>query len=150
MYYVEAPTRYSGEGLSLFLAGGISGCVNWQSEMVHLLTKSDWVLLNPRRTDFPIDNPAAASAQIKWEYDHLRKASAILFWFPCETLCPITLYELGTWSMTNKPLFVGIHPDYQRIQDVEIQTALARPDVQIVYSLPALANQVLHLLETRE
>ena len=143
MHYIEAPTIYSGTEPSLFLAGGISGCADWQSEMASLLRESDWVLLNPRRTNFPMHDPTAAFAQIQWEHDHLRKATAVSFWFPPETLCPITLYELGTWSMTTKPLFVGVHPDYQRRQDVQIQTALARPDVQIVYSLQALAAQIL-------
>jgi hypothetical protein len=45
--------------------------------------------------------------------------------------------------MTNKPLFVGVHPDYQRVQDVYIQTALARPDVQIVTSLEELAQEIV-------
>jgi hypothetical protein len=45
--------------------------------------------------------------------------------------------------MTNKLLFVGIHPNYLRRQDVEIQTALVRPDIRIVYSLEALAQQVI-------
>jgi len=41
-----------------------------------------------------------------------------LIGFPCETLCPITLYELGTWSIlsqqTGAKLFVGCHPEYKR------------------------------------
>jgi len=126
----------------LFLAGGIQGCPDWQSDMVSLLHDTSWVVLNPRRTNFPIHDPTAADAQIQWEYDHLRYADVILFWFPCETLCPIVLYELGAWSMTKKPLYVGVHPDYQRRQDVEIQTRLSRPDVRIVYSLEALAQEV--------
>jgi len=57
-------------------------------------------------------------------------------------LCPITLYELGTWLMTDKPLFVGVHPAYARRLDVEIQTRLVRPEVKIVYSLAALAELI--------
>jgi len=144
MRYVEAPTipRFSPREKLLFLAGGIQGCPDWQSDMVSLLHDTSWVVLNPRRTNFPIHDPTAADAQIQWEYDHLRYADVILFWFPCETLCPIVLYELGAWSMTKKPLYVGVHPDYQRRQDVEIQTRLSRPDVRIVYSLEALAQEV--------
>lgn len=143
MRSIEAPQRYEPQpgDTSVFLAGGIRGCHNWQQEMVRLLRESDLVVLNPRRTTFP-DEPAAAAAQIQWEHEHLRKANAIIFWFPHETLCPITLYELGAWSMTSKPLFVGVHPNYQRKLDVEIQSALARPDVTIVFSLPELAQQV--------
>ncbi len=142
MNYVEAPDTYDGSGRSVFLAGGITGCPDWQSEVVNFLKGSAITLFNPRRTNFPIHDPSASEFQIKWEYDHLRKASAILFWFPCETLCPIVLYELGAWSMTNKPIFVGVHPEYQRRQDVELQIKFVRPDVKVVYSIPDLVAQV--------
>ncbi len=142
MRYIECPDTYQGKERTLFMAGGITGCGDWQAEMAALLSDTDWVMLNPRRKNFSLHDPAAAEQQIKWEHDHLRAASAILFWFPSETLCPITLYELGTWSMTDKPLFIGVHPDYARRLDVEIQTRLVRPEVRIVYSLSALAAMV--------
>ena len=44
--------------------------------------------------------------------------------------------------MTEKPLYVGVHPQYSRRTDVEIQTSLVRPEVKIVYALEALAEQV--------
>ena len=144
MIYVESPTIISGVlRQTLFLAGGITGCPDWQQEMVTMLSQTNLTLLNPRRADFPIHDPDAALEQITWEHTHLRRAYAILFWFPCETLCPIVLYELGAWSKTNKPLLVGVHPDYKRRQDVEIQTKLERPDVKIVYSLQDLAAQTI-------
>lgn len=151
MIYLEAleGLKEGIEGKTVFLAGGITGCPPWQKEMVELLRNTDLILMNPRREHFPIGDPDAAMEQIEWEHNHLRMADAILFWFPCETLCPIVLYELGAWSMTRKPIFVGVHPDYARRQDVEIQTGLARPGieirpgVEIVYSLAALAEQVL-------
>ena len=144
MQYIEAVANYGGRvyGKSLFLAGGITNCPNWQADMVEMLKDTDLTLLNPRRADFPIHDPNAAQAQIKWEHDALRDVHAISFYFPKETICPIVLYELGAWSMTNKPIFVGMHPEYQRRQDVEIQTQLARPEVEIVYSLEALTEQV--------
>jgi len=136
---------------SIFLAGGITNCPDWQQEMVELLHDTDLILLNPRRADFPIGDPNAAKEQITWEHDHLRKATMILFWFPCETLCPIVLYELGAWSMTDKLIFVGMHPEYQRRQDVEIQTRLARSDVRIVYKLKSLADLICcRLAEERQ
>ena len=151
MIYIEAPFNYT-PGIfeeTLFLAGGITGCPNWQKDVVSWLKKSDFTVFNPRREDFPIGNPGAAKEQITWEHNHLRIAQRLLFWFPCETLCPIVLYELGAWSMTKKQIFVGVHPDYKRRQDVEIQTRLARPDVDIVYELEGLVAQVrLSLMET--
>ncbi|HEY0752572.1 MAG TPA: nucleoside 2-deoxyribosyltransferase domain-containing protein [Ktedonobacteraceae bacterium] len=143
MHYVEALETYSGKETSLFLAGGITGCPDWQHEMIEQLRAASLVLLNPRRAVFPIEDKHAAHEQIAWEHLHLRQATAISFWFPCETLNPIALYELGSWSMSEKKLFVGVHPDYQRIEDIRIQTALVRPDVQVVTSIEALARQVL-------
>ena len=147
MYYLEAPNRKLPQDVaklrSIFLGGGITGCPDWQTWFLHTqVFETSGVFFNPRRADFPIGDPNAALAQVRWEFDHLRKATAVLFWFPKETLCPIVLYELGAWSMTEKPLFVGVDPDYQRKQDVEIQTRLVRPDVSVVYDLGTLGQMV--------
>jgi len=110
MKYIESPKTYSGdEGKSLFLAGGITNCPDWQSVIVKLSQGTRVTLLNPRRKTFPIDDPNAASEQIRWEFEHLRKSDAILFWFPKESISPIALYELGAWTMTkNRFLLVFI------------------------------------------
>lgn len=142
---VESPTDYKPEfeeEVSVFLAGGITDCPDWQEYAISDLDDTSLVLLNPRRADFPIGNPDAAQAQIKWEYDHLRKADGILFWFPQETLCPIVLFELGAWSMTDKQIWVACHPLYPRRQDVEIQMSLARPDVHVLTNLMSLCDVV--------
>ena len=146
MKYIEAITLYSQEdlGASIFLAGGITNCPDWQQDMVGLLSDTLYTLLNPRRKDFPIGDPNEALEQIAWEHNALRDADEILFWFPDDTICPIVLYELGAWSMTQKPIYVGVHPEYQRRQDVEIQTNLVRPEIKIAYSLEELANQIIH------
>jgi len=145
MVYIEAPHIYDEKqwpGNAIFLAGGITGCPDWQSAICQMLSDTDLTLVNPRRKNFPIDDPNAAKEQITWEYNHLRLVDAILFWFPPQTLCPIVLYELGAQSETAMPIFVGVDPNYSRRQDVEIQTGLARPNVDIVYSLRDLAEQV--------
>lgn len=128
----------------LFLAGGISGCPDWQAEFIDMLTSAglEMVIFNPRRDHFAMGDAAAAKEQIIWEHDYLRKADAISFWFPKETVCPIVLYELGAWSMSKKPIFVGCHPEYSRKQDVVIQTLLARPDVHVRDTLFDLFEQV--------
>jgi hypothetical protein len=143
MTYIEALTEYDGAGPSLFLAGGISGTFDWQADAIARLADLPLVILNPRRRDFPINDPTAAPAQIEWEYRHLRRATAVLFWFPHETLCPIALYELGGRALVREQLlFVGTHPDYGRRLDVEVQLKLARPEVEVVSDVAALANQV--------
>jgi hypothetical protein len=149
MEYIEAPTIYEPgprpRPRAVFLAGGITGCPDWQQRMVSLLSKSDMILLNPRRENFPIHDPDAAVEQITWEHNHLRRADAILFWFPWQSTCPIVLYELGAWSKGNKQIFVAMDPQYERRRDVEIQTVLVRPDMRgrFEYSVQGLAYQVL-------
>lgn len=157
MRIVEAPEKYRPEkgvfpvlpnSKTVFLAGGITNCWNWQNDALYLFSQSklsdDYVIFNPRREDFPIDDPNAAEEQITWEHNALRFCQVIMFWFPHETLCPIVLYELGAWSMTGKPIYVGAHHEYQRLQDVKIQTKLARPEVKIIMSLDGLVDAVLH------
>lgn len=142
MRYIECPQVYNRNERSLFLAGGISNCPNWQSDLVKLLVDADLALLNPRRKFYPIDNHNLEEEQIAWEFEHLARASAVSFWFTKETLCPITLYELGKQNSGNKTLFVGVHPEYSRKRDIEIQTKLSRPEITIVYSLHNLAEQI--------
>jgi hypothetical protein len=144
MRYFEAPREYvpvPGQ-TAVFLAGGITDCPDWQAEMVELLSDTDLVLLNPRR--FSFRDPNLADEQIKWEFEHLRRADKILFWFPHSppSVCPISLFELGYWLGQHKPLAVGAQPGYVREADVRIQTALIRPEVPIVSTLEDLAEAI--------
>jgi len=151
--------RKGGNRVSLFLAGGISNCPDWQTSFVNglldPLIKKGLFVLNPRRTNWKDGDPALEVQQIKWEFDHLRKASAISFWFCKDTVCPITLYELGTWAMWQatyqkfkpermrpKQLFVGVEEGFARRRDVETQLSLLLPEIQIAFSLETLASQV--------
>lgn len=142
MTYIEAPHEYQGTERSVFLAGGISHTADWQSVLRDLLAHENIALLNPRRKAYDYEDLSAERQQIGWEYAHLRKADAILFWFPEESVAPIALFELGAHTMTNKPIFVGVHPKYERRSDVEIQLSLVRPDIEIVYDLESLSGQI--------
>lgn len=134
MIYVEAldELKYGVEGKTVFLAGGTT---DWRREVRYLLRDTDLILLDPI-----CDSPLRE--RMMWEHSHLKMADVILFWFPRETPCSITLYELGIWSASDKPIFIGMHPDYQYRQNVEIQTHLVRPEVRICYSLDDLIQQV--------
>lgn len=147
MIYVEAPKITTENKKSLFLAGGITGCPDWQKEVVDNISDLDIIVYNPRRKNFPIDDPTASFKQIKWEHDMLRKADIISFWFCSETMCPIVLYELGAWSMTQKPLVIGMDPEYSRRQDVEIQTKLVRPELAISYNLDSLITNIIEITD---
>lgn len=151
MTYTEAPSPLPPvTARALFLAGGITGCPDWQRHANHLVHRLDPTIhvLNPRRADFPIGDPDAAEEQIRWEHRALHHAWAILFWFPAENQagCPIALYELGAWSMTDKPIAVGVEPGYVREQDVRIQTDLARPRLPVLDTLEATVRHAVDLL----
>ncbi|HYH63281.1 MAG TPA: nucleoside 2-deoxyribosyltransferase domain-containing protein [Urbifossiella sp.] len=143
MTHVRPPEEFDAPDRSLFLAGGITGTRDWQAELVELLADLPLVLLNPRRENYRWDDPAAAEEQIRWEFRHLRRATAVAFWFPPETLCPIALFELGGQvRAAHQPLFVGTDPAYARRSDVDIQLRLARPEVTVADTIAALAAQV--------
>lgn len=129
---------------SIFVAGGISNCPEWQRELITLLEDVDnLILVNPRRSEFDTSDLALEEDQIKWEHEHLLKSQGFIFWFPSETLCPITLFELGkVTARSTKPTFVGTHPEYQRKRDIRWQMLLLRPEIDIVHSLEKLAEQV--------
>ena len=138
MQYLEAPIYKHLDKKSLFLAGGITNCPDWQSYIVENCKELDIYFLNPRRKNFPVNNLQEAPIQIEWEYFYLKAADYILFWFPKETLCPITLFEYGRWTFTDKKLFVGAHKEYKRKLDIAYQTKLARPEIQIRDNLKEL------------
>lgn len=139
MTIIEAPNEiYSVETNSckkLFLAGGITNCPDWQSLIIAKLrdVKScNLVVYNPRRANFPINDPNASDEQITWEFNHLRDADQIIFWFASGSLNPIVLYELGKWgNSSNVPMCIYIDPEYERKNDVIMQTKLARDNVTI-------------------
>lgn len=158
MLYIEAPNQcpLDYKKPRVFLAGGITGCRDWQAEVVEKLNDVDITVFNPRRVNFPIDDPGAAVEQITWEFEHFRKASLISFWFSPETVQPIVLYELGAWlmqgfiyreSLKQKNIVIGVDPGYQRKQDVYIQTRLMSSDIKIVETIDDLVDGIKNHVE---
>ena len=147
MSYVECPELYSGTRPTVFLAGGISNCPNWQVLMEDLVSSMCTGLIPsiPRRKNFDVTASNMHEEQIKWEFDALRAAAVIIFWFPKDTLCPITLYELGTWSVLHRThgcdIIVGTDPEYGRAADVKTQLSLITGrDFPVYHTLEDLAK----------
>jgi hypothetical protein len=149
MEYIECPASLDFENGRnvVFMAGGITGCGNWQQDMRTMLEPAEIILINPRRIEWPKDvsaDSALAREQIEWEWRAFMKSKAVLFWFPPETLCPIALFELGKITVrSGTALFVGCDPNYKRKFDVTVQLALERPSVKVVDSLDELSGQVI-------
>ncbi len=147
MQEIKPLNEYSGKKKKIFLAGGISNCKDWQCELKDYLKDEDVVLFNPRRDNFTL-NKKNSMKQIEWEFNSFKKSNAVSFWFTHETLCPITLFELGKESELSIPVFVGIDPKYVRRLDLEIQLKLLRPEIKIVYSIKDLAKQLKNWIRT--
>jgi len=119
--------------IKLFLGGGISNCTDWQTVVIENIIKyENLIIFNPRRPNFPIDNPEESEKQIVWEFEHLKISNFLVFWFAKETLNPITLYELGKWgNSSSTKLIIGVDPEYKKKNDVIIQTKLSRPEITV-------------------
>jgi hypothetical protein len=146
MTVVVAPDRpTSPPRPGIFLAGGITGVGDWQREAIGHLRPTWPVIYNPRRENFPMGDDTEGARQIRWEFDQLALADAILFWFSFETAQPIVLYELGRWAASSKPLAVGADSHYERRFDVIQQLELARPGLTVhadLKSTCAAANEL--------
>jgi Nucleoside 2-deoxyribosyltransferase like len=144
MFYIEAPNYPSDlpDLPSLFLAGGITGCPDWQKEIIEKLKDEDIMIFNPRRKSFDIKKKEESSVQIKWERDHLKKADMISFWFCKDQIQPIVLFELGKYAFSGQhKIFIGVEPGYPRETDVMTQVGLEM-DVKIQNSLDKLAEEI--------
>lgn len=129
-------------GKTIFLAGGISNCPDWQE----VFWKS-WrgtcvfpqtIIVNPRREEFDIHDHKMSKDQIEWEYRHLLLTDLKVFWFPKETVCPITLFELAYCAQRGDDIIVGTDMEYCRRFDVKEQLRHLRPDIGIVHSVQDL------------
>lgn len=149
MIYYEcpnAPNDHEHENLiSIFLAGGLTGCPDWQQRVVRELKGLPCVILNPRRQGMSLWNDEDTQQQIEWEFNMMEKADVILFYFPADSICPIALYELGRWNALgesrNKKIIISVHADYQRKMDVIIQTQLATGEDKVLEGLTSLIHE---------
>ena len=107
MRMITAPEKYerkSGD-ITVFLAGGITNCHNWQEEILKYLDTdftpeitSKLVIFNPRRKNFHINDPNATEQQITWEFNRLEEADIFSMYFCAgESDQPICMYELGRY-----------------------------------------------------
>lgn len=149
MRVITAPENYKREAndICLFLAGGITNCRDWQSELIEKLAtitnNENLVVFNPRRDNFDIHNPNETIRQITWEFKMLEMCDIFSMYFCGDTTSdqPICFYELGryiarmqakypgSWSSR---IIVSCEKNFKRYKDVQLQTLLAvdnHPDI---------------------
>ena len=148
IFTAPEPVITDPKDIKIFLAGGITNCWEWQKELIEVMqdkfTTSEldrMVLINPRRENFPIDDPTAATKQIYWEYYNLERCDIFsMFFAKGDSDQPICMYELGrnivkmqmrfpnTWK---ERIVVTAEEGYKRIKDVRTQMEYAASDIRI-------------------
>lgn len=134
---ITAPDKSEAEFVSVFLAGGITNCENWQDKVIKELEFEDVTIFNPRQIAFDITDKIATVKQITWEYERLEKMDIFSIYF-CggESDQPICMYELGRniLRMQNRfpndwqrRIVVSVESDYKRKEDVLVQLELCAP-----------------------
>jgi hypothetical protein len=156
MHVIIAPEPFDGiTEPCCFLAGGITGCPEWQTSIIEMLSEKDGILFNPRRPNFPIHDPNAAREQITWEFNALERADVFSMWFSnCASDQPICFYELGRHLALRKMygdldnVVIGVEKGFKRSQDVYIQTELVSPKLakRIADNLDQHAANILHAM----
>lgn len=152
MKTITAPQNYyyKNSDIKVFLAGGITNCANWQQEVIDLLNNDEsqlenLVILNPRRENFPINDPCAAFEQIEWEYKMLEQCDIFSMYFSAgESDQPICMYELGRNILRmqmrfpsdwEKRIIISVEDGYKRKSDVFMQVGFATNDIIIASSM---------------
>jgi len=141
MDVITAPEKIPGNVSrpTVFLAGGITNCPNWQREIIEMLKDVQGTILNPRRENFPVGDPNSAVEQITWEFNAIEMCDIFSIWFcagPSDQ--PICMYELGRNLLKREDcpdqVLIGIEPGYKREMDVRIQADLAStPEVNNLF-----------------
>lgn len=126
-YYV--PTK---EEVTVFLAGGITNCEDWQKEVIDYLKslpeeKTDkLVIFNPRRDKWPKSSDTEEiRRQINWEADYIRSSYIFSMYFTDTEKSdqPICFYELGKYAHSYNDI-ISYKEGFKRALDVEFQMSI--------------------------
>lgn len=140
-------------GPIVFLAGGITGCPNWQPELHEMVAHvyPEVPIFSPRRAGWVDLTGDDADYQLEWEKHWLELADIVSFWFPKESDCPITLYELA--DMTRKFMYedkpeilLGCDPEYRRKFDITKQSEMRGYPTNVWSSLSALSRCIIRAI----
>ena len=131
---IIAPSYEKPKYNTVFLAGGITNCKDWQADVINELIDEPISIFNPRREHFDFTDTAAPYVQIKWEFDRLEQMDLFSMYFcKSDSDQPICMYELGRniLRMQNRfpnsweeRIIISVENGYKRERDVFVQTDL--------------------------
>ena len=138
---ITAPNREIPKFITVFLAGGINKCKEWQKEVIKELELEEISIFNPRQENFNINDKSNSFKQIKWEFERLEQMEIFTIYFcNSESVQPICMYELGRnivrmqnrfpYDWQNR-IVISIEEGYTREEDIIIQLSLCAPQLSI-------------------
>jgi len=149
---------YPERKLRIFLAGGITGCRDWQKECIEQLDKilynndeHNVLIYNPRRDKWDMNDPSAGRRQIDWEFQNLERMDIFSMYFCTSDMSvgPICFYELGRYicrmqmrfpNSWQKRIVISTDHGYSRTEDVYWQSRLAGDGIRINNEVSPLAH----------
>lgn len=129
---------------TVFLAGGITNCKEWQDEVIDQLKNEDISVFNPRQKHFDITDKDASYKQILWEFERLEKMDIFSMYFCNDNSDqPICMYELGRNIVKMQMRFpndweeriiISVEDGYRRRTDEMIQVGLCAPNLFVEFN----------------
>lgn len=119
------------------------GCGDWQGWVAKSLNKYDIIVANPRIDYWDSLDDDGLFRQTQWEHNAMELSDMIAFWFCRDDVQPLSLFELGRWSYTEKRIVVGASPMYPMLRELKSQMAVVRPEMKIEDSLKGLAQSII-------
>jgi len=122
-YYVPKKTE-----ITVFLAGGITNCENWQQKVIKYLQAfpddqtENLVIFNPRRDAWPSSaDTEEIRRQIHWEADYICHSDIFSMYFANTKKSdqPICFYELGKYADSRS--VISYQAGFARPLDVKYQ-----------------------------
>lgn len=152
MIVTSPPSTYLApkpESIRVFMGGGIGECPDWQKDFIKEFEKLDDQISN----NVQLINPRweykwTGFQQVEWEYKMLLESDIIMMWFSRGGKNRIVFYELGMWiNSRGIPAVIGCDPEFDRKEDVTIQTHLARPELKIHTTIKDMVKEVAEQID---
>ena len=131
-------SNISNSQVSLFLAGGST---KWRETVEHTLECNEdfhsVVILDP------YDENYSTLPNTAWEAQMMKKADCIVFWFTKESVCPVSLFELGYALRDHtKDIIIGVEPGYPKEDELDAQLITLCPKLVPFSSLEQLTRAI--------
>lgn len=141
---VEYPERKGLHGKCLFVVGE-----EWRASVQERLVTFPVTVVSSRRPmtkpkETPHSEPFEYKTMLEWENAYIDRCQAVMFWFPWESSCAESMFQLGRLARDRRiVLFVGAHPNYRCRESLVQLMKYVRPEVLVASTFEKLMSQLV-------